>query len=116
MDKNKRKEKLLKKLINENVFWSYDTAAASDISDSILIEHTLIYSDVEEIKELFLIFSPEKIKKVWENKIIPDNRCLRLNYYLAKFFFNIRDVQTYIKEKSITNSRYEKIRRISTEN
>ncbi len=116
MDKSTRKEKLLKKLINENVFWSYYTAAASDISDSILIEHTLIYSDVEEIKELFLIFNKEKIKRVWENNIIPDNRCLRLNYYLGKFFFNIEDVQTYIKEKSIINSRYEKIRRISAEN
>ena len=36
------------------MIWSYDTAAASDITDSILIEHTLIYSDVEEIKEPFL--------------------------------------------------------------
>jgi hypothetical protein len=116
MDKKTRKEKLLKKLIKENIFWSYDTAAASDIPDSILIEYTLIYADVEEIKELFLIFSSEKIKKVWENKIIPDNRCLRLNYYLGKFFFNIEEVQTYIKEKSIINSRYEKIRRISAEN
>ena len=69
MDKSTRKEKLLKKLINENIFWSYDTAAASDISDSILIEHTLIYADVEEIKELFLIFNKEKIKRVWENEL-----------------------------------------------
>ncbi len=111
-----RKEKLLKKLINENIFWSYDTSAALDISDSIFIEHTLLYSDVEEIKELFLIFSPEKIKKVWENKIIPDNRYFRLNYYLGKFFFNIEDVKNYIKEKSIINSRYEKIRHISAKN
>jgi len=116
MNKRTRKEKLLKKLINENIFWSYDTAAASDISDSVLIEHTLIYSDVKEIKELFLIFNKEKIKRVWENQIIPDNRCLRLNYYLGKFFFNIEDIKNYIKEKSITNSRYEKIKRISAEN
>jgi len=98
------------------VIWSYDTAAASDIPDSILIEHTLIYADVEEIKELFLIFNKEKIQKVWENKIIPDNRYLRINYYLGKFFFNIKDVKNFIKEKSIINSRYEKIRRISAEN
>lgn len=116
MDKKTRKEKLLKKLIKENIFWSYDTAAASDIPDSILIEYTLIYADVEEIKELFLIFNKEKIKRVWENIIIPDNRFLRLNYYLGKFFFNIEDVKNYIKEKSIINSRYEKIRRISAEN
>lgn len=96
--------------------WSYDASVASDISDSILIEHTLIYADVDQIKELFLIFSKEKIKRVWDNKIIPDNRYIRLNYYLGKFFFNIKDVQTYIDEKSIINSRYEKIRRISTEN
>jgi len=98
------------------VIWSYDTAAASDIPDSILIEHTLIYADVEEIKELFLIFNKEKIQKVWENKIIPDNRYLRINYYLGKFFFNIKNVKNFIKEKSIINSRYEKIRRISAEN
>ena len=111
-----RKEKLLKKLINENIFWSYDKSTALDISDSILIEHILIYADVEEIKELFLIFNKEKIQKVWENKIIPDNRYLRINYYLGKFFFNIKDVQNFIKEKSNINSRYEKIRRISAEN
>ena len=116
MDKSARKEKLLKKLINENILWSYDPSAASDISDSILIEHTLIYADVEEIKELFLIFDKERIERVWENKIIPDNRYIRLNYYLGKFFFNIKDVQTYIKQKSIMHSRYEKIRRISAEN
>ena len=69
MDKSTRKEKLLKKLVNENIFWSYDTAATSDISDSIFIEHTLIYADVEEIKELFLIFNKEKIKRVWENEL-----------------------------------------------
>jgi len=116
MDKSTRKEKLLKKLINENVFWSYYTAEVSDISDSILIEHTLICSDVEEIKELFLIFNKEEIKRVWENNIITDHRYLRLNYYLGKFFFNIEDVKDYIKEKSIINSRYEKNKRISSEN
>ncbi|RKY90317.1 MAG: hypothetical protein DRQ13_12775 [Ignavibacteriae bacterium] len=116
MDKSTRKKNLLKKLINENIFWSYDRAVPSDISDSILIEHTLIYADVKEIKELFLIFNIEKIKRVWESRIIPDNRFLRLNYYLGKFFFNIENVQNYIKEKSIKNSRYEKIKRISAEN
>ena len=83
------KEKLIKKLVNEGLFWSYDKFKIVNMCpDSILIEHTLKYGDIEEIKILFKIFKKSYIKSVWEKRMKYDCRFLKLNYYLARIFFN----------------------------
>ncbi|MCE9540529.1 MAG: hypothetical protein K8R85_15115, partial [Bacteroidetes bacterium] len=62
------KKELYLKLKKQNIFWSYDTSSV--LSDSIIIEQTLIYADVEDIKSFFLIYDPIEIKKVWDQKIV----------------------------------------------
>lgn len=102
------KRELYSKLKKQNIFWSYDTSSV--LSDSIIIEQTLIYADVEDIQALFSIYKLEEIKQVWDQKIVPDVRYFKLNYYLGKLFFNISNINAYLKKKSLVNSRYEQIK------
>lgn len=109
------KKELFDKLKSQNIFWSYDVKTSNDISDSIFIEHVLIYADVDEIKDLFKIYDKKEIIRIWNERIIPDERFRRLNYYLSRYFFDIDNFETYLRENSKINSRYEKLKRISTE-
>ena len=110
-----KKNILLKKLSVTNAFWSYDksTLKIENISDNLLIENSFIHGDVEEIKLLFQIFPREKLQKVWNEKLIPDKRYYKLNYYLGVCFFQIADTKEYIIKTSIKNSRYEKLRQLA---
>lgn len=105
------KEKLFELIKNDNLFWSYNVASADDISDDLLIEHILIYSDVDVIKALFSAYDDERIKSVWEQRIVPDMRYKRLNVYLGRIFFNIEEIGAFIDEKNAAHSRYEKLKR-----
>lgn len=105
------KKELYSKLKKQNIFWSYDTSSV--LGDSIIIEQTLIYADVEDIKSLFLIYDPIEIKQVWDQKIVPDLRYFKLNYYLGKLFFNISNINAYLKKKGLVNSRYEQLKKLT---
>ncbi len=100
------------KLKKQNIFWSYDLSAI--LSDEVIIEKTLIYADVDDIQNLFLFFKFTQIKKIWEQNIVTDLRHYKLNYYLGKMFFNIRNITLFLNKKSVANSRYEKIRKLTT--
>jgi len=58
-------------------------------NENVVIEHTLRYADVDEIKTVIDKFGMEKCKHVWERTLIPDDRIKKLNYFLAKFIFKI---------------------------
>jgi len=70
----------------KSLYWSYSRIPSST---NIVIEHTLKYSDVNEIQELIKKFGQDKCKEVWEKTMIPDKRLRKLNFFLAKFIFNI---------------------------
>lgn len=103
------KKKFIQELKEKNMFWSYD--ADAKINDVVLIEQTLIYGEVDDIKNLFLILDRGKIRKVWEQRIVPINNYYKMNYYLGKIFFDIKNIEKFIKEKSFVNSRYERIKK-----
>jgi hypothetical protein len=105
------KDKLFELIKNDNLFWSYHVTSADDISDDLLIEQVLIFSDVDVIKALFSVYAVERIRSVWERQIVPDARYRRLNVYLGKIFFNIDDIGTFMDEKNAAHSRYEKLKR-----
>jgi hypothetical protein len=105
------KKELFLKLKKQNIFWSYDTSSV--LSDEVIIEQTLIYGDVDDILSLFSIYGQIKIKEVWDEKMVPDTRYIKLNYYLGKFFFNIKNINLYLKKNSLANSRYERIKRLT---
>lgn len=102
------KSYLFNKLKVKNIFWSYDTS--SILPDDVIIEQTLIYADVDDIKKLFKTYSIEKIKSVWDKKMAEDVRLQKLNYYLATIFFGIKNPNGYLKHK-LQNNRYERIKK-----
>jgi hypothetical protein len=109
-----KKETLFELIKNDHLFWSYQVTSAADISDDLLIEHVLIYSDVNVINALFSIYDTDRIRIVWEQRIVPDKRYKRLNVYLGKIFFNIDDIETFMDEKNAAHNRYETLRRVSS--
>ncbi len=85
----------------DKLYWSYAEAPANE---KIIIEHTLKYSDFDDIKELIKKFNISTCRKVWESAIIPDERYKKLNHFLAKYVFNISmnrgEIDSYIKRFS----------------
>ena len=59
---NDQRLKLLRKLKEENCFWSYDISKMDDISDEALIEHVMLYLDIDDINQLFPLFGYKKVK------------------------------------------------------
>ncbi len=63
MDNVEIKKYLQNRLMEENVFWSYDKDSVVNISDWNLIKFVMIYLDLNEIDLLFQIYSKSLIKK-----------------------------------------------------
>jgi hypothetical protein len=86
-------------------YWSYQNIP---LNDNLIIEHTLKYSDIDEIKELINKMGLDKCKMVWENVMIPDKRMRKLNFFLAKFIFNISldddKINDYFNSHNITRA------------
>ncbi|MDE7073700.1 MAG: hypothetical protein K2O69_01390 [Odoribacter sp.] len=98
MSNNSIKSDLLEKLKQEHCFWSFNEDSIKEISDDILIEKTLIYLDMEEIKQLFTIYPFKKVKRVWLETLIPQGSYLyTLNRFLAWYFFKAKKPDAYIK-------------------
>ena len=70
----------------KNLYWSY---AEMPLKESIVIEHTLRYEDVDQLKSLLKKYGKDKCQQVWEKTLIPDERLKKLNHFLAKFIFKI---------------------------
>ncbi|MCK4277674.1 MAG: transposase [Desulfurellaceae bacterium] len=109
----KEKRALFDKLKSKGIFWSY----AKDISfgklgEEILIEYTLKYGDFDDVKVAFAIFGKKRLKKVWKSKIISDKRFKKLNYFLARMFFDMKVEADYFE--GLKNERFEKLRLLAS--
>lgn len=76
--------------INRDWFWSYDKTN-SVLPDRIIIEHILIYGDLDEIAALFKVIPAARILKVYKLFIKPqdkykDVKLLRLLDFILPFF------------------------------
>ena len=92
------KNKLLAKLKQEHCFWSYAVENISNIPDDILIEKTLLHLDLEDIDQLFKIYSFHKVKRVWLDHLIPQEEYLyTLNRFFAWYYFKVKNPDRYIK-------------------
>ncbi len=107
------KKELFHILNAKKAFWTYDVKKVNEISDALLIEHTLVWGDVAELKALFSLYEFKTIKNIWNLYLVPDTRYEKLNYYLAKFFFDIKNIKAYLKKKGFENSRYQKLKKLS---
>lgn len=89
---------LLKKLKAENCFWSYAEDSVKDVPDDILIEKTLVYLDLPEIDALFRLYPYKKVKRVWQQQMLPQGEYLyTLNRFLAWYYFHIKRPDQYLK-------------------
>ena len=93
---NSNRKILRQKLIRRNSFWS--VKVPQEIPDDVLIEKTLIYLDIEDINQLFELFSFKKIKQVWRNRVVTQGEYYyTLNKLLAWMYFDIKYPERYIK-------------------
>lgn len=53
---------------------------------NIIIEHFLIYGDVDGIYEVLDEYGVEICKEVWLKTIVPDDRYRKLNFFLENSF------------------------------
>lgn len=98
MSSDEIKQELLAKLKQEHCFWSFNEDSIKDISDDMLIEKTLLHLDLDEINQLFLIYSFKKIKQVWLDYLIPQEEYLyTLNRFFAWYYFKAKKPDAYIK-------------------
>ena len=94
-----------------NIYSGYADASGNE---NVIIEHTLRYEDINPIKEIIRNYGIEKCKSVWEKTLIPDRRLEKLNYFLARFIFNIStddsEIKLYLSQHN--KSRLERINEI----
>ncbi|MBQ9650763.1 MAG: hypothetical protein IJV13_00905 [Prevotella sp.] len=89
---------LLSKLKDENCLWSYDASKMNDISDDALIEHVLLYLDIDDINKLFPLFGYKKVKRVWLERVAPQGEMFRqYNILYAWYYFGAKRPEAYVK-------------------
>ena len=103
------KQELFNKIRDKGLLWSYapDIQYAADKA-TLLIETTLKYADLDDIKIVLDSFGIRKVRKVWEVLLKNDKRFKRLNYFLARIFFNM-DVEA-ADFAEVENTRGDKLR------
>ena len=90
VDVEREKRALLKKIRDEGLLWSY----AKDIEyshdkKSLLIETIMKYGDLADIHALFALFGKREIMRIWQERVKPDARFKKLNYFIARTFFQL---------------------------
>jgi hypothetical protein len=80
---------LFEKIKSKNLFWSYSKEISlEEIDTALLVETVLKYGDVDDIKLLFNHYNEADLKEIWIQRLVPDERFKKLNFYLARIFFN----------------------------
>ena len=96
--KDNVREQLFRKLKKENCFWSYDVSKMKSISDEALIEHVMLYLDIEDIDKLFSLFGFKKVKRVWLDRVAPQGEMFRpFNILYAWYYFGAKRPEAYVK-------------------
>lgn len=80
---------LFEKMKSKNFFWSYSKEISlEEINTALLVETVLKYGDVEDINLLFNHYNEADLKEIWIQRLVFDERFEKLNFYLARIFFN----------------------------
>lgn len=108
MNKEQLHKELVKKLLRENAFWSYDKSGIMNISDDVLIEKVLVHLDIDDIKKLFKLYPKTKIQRVWKATMLSQEPLFHgLNRLYSFLLFGIKHPDRYIRE--YINKRYKSI-------
>ena len=90
IDVEREKRLLFKKIRDEGLLWSY--AAEIEYShdkNGLLIETILKYGDLVDIHTLFALFGKREIMRIWQDRMKPDTRFKKLNYFIARTFLKM---------------------------
>jgi hypothetical protein len=100
---NHIKSDLVRKLQDQNAFWSYSNPEPADLSNSDLIENVIVHLDKGEIELLFKLFPKHYIQKVWRERLVRQEPYYHsLNKYMAYIFFDIKNPDRYLKRYSVS--------------
>lgn len=107
MDKNT----FVTSLADRNFFWSYQKG--QDIPDPVVIEQVLLQGEVPDLKLLFRMFDNALVRRVWEEKILPQRRYRKINYYLGTFFFDIDDIRKLLNKRADDHPRLDRLQKLA---
>ena len=109
MDKNTEKVKLFNKLRDKGIFWSYDKSITYEqAGEKLFVEYLLKYGDFDDIALAVKLFGKERIKEIWEKRLVSDQRFIKLNLMIALVFLDMKVQSNYFKEAK--NARFEKLK------
>ena len=92
------RQQLFRKLKREKCLWSYDVSKMHSISDEALIEHVMLYLDIDDINQLFDLFGYKKVKRVWLERVAPQGAMFRnYNILYAWYYFGAKRPEAYVK-------------------
>lgn len=87
----------------QKIYPGYEKTSYGELKESIVIEHTLRYDDIDAIKLIVNKYGVDECKKVWIKTLVPDKRMEKLNFFLAKFIFNISFDDSVIRNYLASN-------------
>lgn len=89
---------LIRQLIKEKVFWSYENPESKMISDELLVEKVIVHLDMKEINMLFKLYDKNFILKAWKSGLpAMEPEYHSLNRMIAMVYFDIKHPDRFIK-------------------
>ncbi len=98
MQKKEIKPYLVKRLKQENAFWSYNVDAIKDVPDDILIELVMLHLDLDDIDKLFKLYPYGVVKNYWIKNVVAQGEMFYvLNKFFAWYYFGMKKPGAYVK-------------------
>jgi len=90
---------LERELRKMNAFWSFQLPDNMPVPDDLLIEKVLLHLDIQEIRQLFILFDSNRIRKIWKKRMLPlGTQYDGLNRLYAFLFFGIKHPDRYLRD------------------
>ena len=97
MDEKQQKKDILVKIKDNGGLWSY-AYIPENMADDDIIEESLRHLDFEDMHLIFDLWGRRKVKKVWNERLVPEGKRLNvLNTLLGIIFFKIENINEYLK-------------------
>ena len=94
---------------DKGLFWSYSpTIEFGPDKQKLLIETVLKFADIDDIRQVFRLCGKRTVAAVWNERIRHDSRFKKLNYFLARIFFDMELEADQLNE--VRHVRAEKLR------
>lgn len=93
------KEQLFHKLKDKGLWWSYAKEISyTEVGDDLLLEQLMKYGDYADLLAAKRIFGEQKMKEIWQQRMVYDSRFVRVNLLLARVIFGMDVESDYFKK------------------